>query len=254
MALARLAATALVAGAAWAEGISSAAPAAPHGSAAAAQGQAAGAAKESSASPESIDWMLVKGLLWAWIALVGGTIIYCGALHAVAYMRTIACLNNNTQKYFTLPNYFHSDFRKYLVDSPLFRKRHHREFKLSSAVNMGTLPNRAQMLFLIGYVAASVVLTVIDINWSDPSAKIYSLLVSRTGMMAIMNMIPLFLLAGRNNPLIQLTGITFDTYNLIHRWLGRIVVIEAILHGVFWTVNKIQTKGKSNTLIHFTTF
>jgi predicted ferric reductase len=72
---------------------------------------------------------------------------------------------------------------------------------------------------------------------------ILSQLITRTGFLAIMNMLPLFLLAGRNNPLIRLTGITFDTYNLIHRWLGRIVVVEAIIHGVAWMVNKVAKGG-----------
>ena len=42
--------------------------------------------------------------------------------------------------------------------------------------------------------------------------------------------VPLFLLAGRNNPLIPLLNISFDTYNLIHRWFGRIVILEALAH------------------------
>lgn len=42
----------------------------------------------------------------------------------------------------------------------------------------------------------------------------------------------MFLLAGRNNPLIPLLGISFDTYNLLHRWFGRIVILEAIAHTI----------------------
>ncbi|KIW01171.1 uncharacterized protein PV09_07455 [Verruconis gallopava] len=221
---------------------SSAAPAAAQGSAAPqTAGQASSAEKET--NPEALNWFLIKGLLWAWIGLVGGTMIYCFFLHCLALARTLACLNNEKQKYFSWPLPTHSAFRKYLVDAPLFRKRHHREFRLSSAINVGTLPSRAQTLFLVLYVATSIFLTLFDIDFGAPSSQIYSMLVNRTGMMAIMNMVPLFLLAGRNNPLITLTGITFDTYNLIHRWLGRIVVTEAVLHGTFWIVNKVQTKG-----------
>lgn len=171
--------------------------------------------------------------------------IYCTVLHAIAYMRTVACLNNDKQRYFARPNGLHSLFRKHLVDAPLLRKRHHREFKLSSAINVGTLPSRAQMLFLVLYVGASVLLTIWDIDWSLPNRAIYSALIERTGMLAIVNMVPLFLLAGRNNPLIQLTGITFDTYNLVHRWLGRIVVLEALLHTLFYLLRKIPRDGKS---------
>ena len=171
--------------------------------------------------------------------------IYCAVLHAVAYIRTVACLNNDRQRYFAQPNRLHGLFRKHLVDAPLFRKRHHREFKLSSAVNIGTLPSRAQIGFLLLYVGASVLLTVWDVDWSLPARSIYSALIHRTGMLAIMNMVPLFLLAGRNNPLIKLTGITFDTYNLVHRWLGRIVVLEAVLHGAFYLARKISRMGRA---------
>jgi hypothetical protein len=170
--------------------------------------------------------------------------VYCATLHAVAFFRTAACVNSDKQRYFAQPNSFHATFRKHLADAPLLRKRHHREFKLSSATNIGTLPSRAQMLFLMLYVGASVLLTVWDINWNQERRAIYGALIERTGMLAIMNMVPLFLLAGRNNPLIQLTGITFDTYNLIHRWLGRIVVLEALLHTLFYLMRKIPRDGR----------
>ena len=63
--------------------------------------------------------------------------------------------------------------------------------------------------------------------------------------MAVMNMIPLFLLAGRNNPVIKLTGISFDTMNLVHRWFGRIVILEALAHTICWIAVKVHT-SKSN--------
>jgi predicted ferric reductase len=62
-------------------------------------------------------------------------------------------------------------------------------------------------------------------------------------LVAIMNMLPLWLLASRNNPLVVWTGISFDTYNLVHRWLGRIVVLETLAHGIAWTVKKVKFGG-----------
>lgn len=41
-------------------------------------------------------------------------------------------------------------------------------------------------------------------------------------------------MAGRNNPLINWLNLSFDTFNLLHRWFGRIVVLEAIAHTVAW--------------------
>lgn len=37
-------------------------------------------------------------------------------------------------------------------------------------------------------------------------------------------------MAARNNPLIVMMGLSFDSFNLLHRWFGRIVVIEALVH------------------------
>jgi hypothetical protein len=186
------------------------------------------------------SWFLIKGLLWAWVAMVSSLIVYTSLLFAVRYIRTVSCLNNNTQRYFARPTYWYGKTKRYFIDAPLFRLRHHREFQLSSAINIGTLPNRLQTTFLVGYLAASIALTTYSINWSGPKATIIDQLLKRTGFMAIMNMLPLFLLAGRNNPLIVWCGITFDTYNLIHRWLGRIVVSEAIVHGSMWLYEKTQ--------------
>ena len=56
-------------------------------------------------------------------------------------------------------------------------------------------------------------------------------------------MIPLFILAGRNNPLIPLLRVSFDTYNLLHRWLGRIVVVESIVHISAWATNQVSSDG-----------
>jgi hypothetical protein len=57
----------------------------------------------------------------------------------------------------------------------------------------------------------------------------------RTGMYAVYNMPLLFAFAGRNNILIWLTGSSFETFNVYHRWIGRIVVGEAVVHSVLYT-------------------
>lgn len=200
---------------------------------------------------EERDWALVRGLLWAWLAMIGCLFAYTTSLHFIRYVRTVSCLNNDTQRFFARPTYWFGNMKRHLLDAPLIRARHHREFKLSSALNMGTLPSRLQTLALVSYIVVSVVITCWAISWDKPKAKILSQLTQRTGYLAIVNMVPLFILAGRNNPLIQLTGITFDTYNLIHRWLGRIVVTEAVIHGTAWVVNKVNKGTRSGPLSLF---
>jgi hypothetical protein len=63
-------------------------------------------------------------------------------------------------------------------------------------------------------------------------------------------MVPLFLLAGRNNPFITFCGISFDTFNLIHRWFGRIVVLEAIAHSIAFIAGKVHS-SKENQYFAF---
>lgn len=43
-------------------------------------------------------------------------------------------------------------------------------------------------------------------------------------------------MAARNNPLISWANCSFDTFNLLHRWFGRIVALEAITHTVAFGV------------------
>jgi hypothetical protein len=201
-----------------------------------------GAPKDLTAGRENLDVQHYLGYIW-WIIVVVFA-LYQTVLFFARFVRTVSCLGNETQRYFAMPNFYYARFKKACLDAPLWRTRHHREYKLSSAIGVGTLPSRLQFFFLAGYFATNVGFCFWRIDYSNFS-KGANELISRTGVMAVINMIPLFLLAGRNNPIIKLTGISFDTMNLIHRWFGRIVVLEAIAHTVAWITNKVHTSKSS---------
>ncbi|KAI0386183.1 ferric reductase NAD binding domain-containing protein [Hypomontagnella monticulosa] len=164
------------------------------------------------------------------------------------YIRTVTNLSNDTQRYFVRPSTKFSWIKKNLLYSPLFRKRHNREFQLSSAINVGTLPTRLQFLFLMGYFATNIAFCVIHIPFAASYQDACRQLRNRSGTLATVNMIPLFLMAGRNNPLISLLGISFDTFNLMHRWFGRIVVLEAICHTIAYWAGSASTAGWGTAL------
>lgn len=190
---------------------------------------------------------ICKYTAWTWAAIVGALLVYRWTLYLLRHVRQLANLNHGTssdgrQRYFSMPDENFAMIKRYLIAAPLFRKRHNREFKLSAAMNVGTLPGRLQSLFVAGYFAMNIAFCVVSINWHD-TKSFYDDGRNRTGVLAVLNMIPLFLLAGRNNPLIWLLGISFDTYNLLHRWIGRIVVFEAVAHSVFWMAGKIAVMG-----------
>ncbi len=214
------------------------------GAVAAQQSPAAGSTGQSGSdelTPADIQNRKILGYLgWVWMSLFAAFLAYQLALILIRHVRTIACLNNDTQRFFTTSSPMYGDLKKHVLDAPLFGKRHNREFRLSSAVNIGTLPTRLQTLLLGGYLGMNVAYCVVSIDWSGEKKTVVSALRNRTGILAVLNMLPLFLFAGRNNPLVRTLGISFDTFNLMHRWIGRIVVLESLAHTVAWTINKVD--------------
>ncbi len=174
-------------------------------------------------------------------------------LESVRYVRTLTCLNNPTQHYFSRPSPMFASFKQKLLYAPLFRKRHNREFQLSAAVNIGTLPTRLQLLFLVFYLGTNVAFCVVSIHWDQSLSIVLREFRNRSGILAMVNMIPLFIMAARNNPLIAWLNISFDTFNLLHRWFGRIVILEALVHTGAWTAARVTQTGWSAVLNSFRT-
>lgn len=188
---------------------------------------------------------MMKYIAWTWGAVVAALMVFRWTVRLLNHIRRIANLNTGTvdgqQRYFSIPNDAYAAFKRYILYAPLLKKRHNREFRLSSAVNVGTLPGRLQSFFLLGYAALNIVFTIWNINYFDDAW--YEVAVRRTGILSVLNMIPLFLLAGRNNPLIPLLGVGFNDFNMLHRWIGRISIAEAILHAAFWAYGKVKVFG-----------
>lgn len=131
-------------------------------------------------------------------------------------------------------------FKRHLSYAPLFRHRYHREAHWNS-LRCGSLPSRLQFLLLAGYIGINLVYCIC-LQYTSTAASVAQLR-GRSGHLALVNMLPLVLLAGRNNPLISLLGISFDTMNLIHRWIGRLVVVLAVVHTWAWAVNEESIRG-----------
>lgn len=180
-------------------------------------------------------------------SLVFAIAVYRFALSGVRYLRTITSFNNSTQNYFRVPNPWFSTAKEYVLYAPLFRSRHMRELQLFRRWGMGVLPTRLQTLFLIGLIGMNVGLCVAGIGWSQAGTEVISVhLRNRTGTLAVVNLIPLVIMAGRNNPLIKMLNVSFDTFNMAHRWFGRIMVAEAVAHTVAWAVEKVNTGMNSH--------
>lgn len=221
------------------------APAVAHGAAGGIAARAGGAAAEDSDDAAIINDMLSGYLLLVLGCISAALVIWRLSTGLSRYIRHVSCLTNDTQTYFARAGSKWSWFKKNVQYSPIFSKRHNREFQLSSAINVGTLPTRLQLVFLLGYFSTNVAFCVMGIDFSKPVGASATVFINRTGTLAVANMIPLFLMAGRNNPLLYLLGISFDTFNLLHRWLGRIVALEALAHTLGYLYRTAATKGWS---------
>ena len=143
--------------------------------------------------------------------------------------------------------------KRNILYAPLWKKRHNREYQLSRAYNVGTLPGRFHTVLLSAYVLSNIVACFyLDYSVSN-KGKLVAELRGRSGHLSVLNMLPLFLFAGRNNIFIQILRVSFDTFNLFHRWFGRLVVIEAVIHTIAWAINEhaaVSTASANHSLFH----
>ena len=197
-------------------------------------------------NPADVDNMrFARNLLLILATTVALMAIYRMTIYCVRYIRTLTCLNNDKQLYFTTPTFPFASIKEHLFYAPLFKLRHHQEMQLMRGWSIGILPTRFQSLILTAIIGMNAALCCIGIEWNGTSTAMLNHLRNRTGTLSVVNMIPLVLLASRNNPLIKALNISFDNFNLLHRWFGRIVTVEALVHALAWTINKVNTAGWS---------
>lgn len=196
--------------------------------------------------------MIFKEGLW-WMLGAFGFIILSVRIYQVifAHLRQISAMTveGERQTYWKYAQaHWMPALKQDFMYAPLWRKRHNREIRLSSAMNMGTLPSRMHFVLLALYTASNIVY-MCYLDWANPNK--YSLAAEirgRGGTLAAVNMLPLFLFAGRNNPLISWLKISFDTYNMFHRWLGRLAVFEIFVHMGAWSFVQMASTGWSGLM------
>ncbi|KAL8927233.1 MAG: hypothetical protein Q9208_002409 [Pyrenodesmia sp. 3 TL-2023] len=127
--------------------------------------------------------------------------------------------------------------KKNLIYAPLRNKRHNRNIQMAR-LNMGTIPSRFHTTLLLLYILSNVVYCLFLNYKSCNKSALIAELRGRTGHLAFVNMMPLMVFAGRNNAFIPLLRVSFDTFNIFHRWIGRLVAAESIAHTAAWMAGK----------------
>ena len=142
--------------------------------------------------------------------------------------------------------------KKNIVYAPLGRQRVNRDYSLFNRISLGTLPTRYHTILLVLYVASNIAYCLV-LDYSHDKYKILAELRGRSGIISCFNMIPTVMFALRNNPLIPILGVSYDTFNLLHRWIARICIIQALLHTLCWAINTMAAGGQEQIQLSLST-
>lgn len=124
-------------------------------------------------------------------------------------------------------------FKRHLIYAPLFRQRRAKDIvMLRGKINFGCLPDRVQSIVVVLTLGMNVFLAVWKQPYSSSTVEILTSFNYRLGVLAVANFIPIVITSSVSNPLVQLLDISYNSFNLLHRWLARITVLEIIAHAL----------------------
>ncbi|CAK1361158.1 Ferric/cupric reductase transmembrane component 1 [Cercospora beticola] len=202
-----------------------------------------------------LNYLLANVLVLSFMILLAGTLIYrwIGMIHK--HMRHLFTMGGQRDQRYFMHN--HTKvwpwIKRYVLYAPFWRVRHNREFTLwQKQVTVGTLPSRFHSFLLFVYLASNAGYCA-ALDYTQPSPSVVAEFRGRTGVLAALNMIPTILFALRNNPMIPLLRVPYDTFNLLHRWTARMMVLESILHTIAWGVNAWSAGGSKQLELSLST-
>lgn len=141
-------------------------------------------------------------------------------------------------RYLPFPGPLRSRLSATLNHPALFGVRHRR----SLPANSGYLPTRGQSFFIGFLLLLNLFVCVLDITpgpqpnawYIDSWQQVMGYLSDRAGALAFANVTLMFIFSARNNPLLFITDWSYDTYLLLHRWVGYMAIVQAAVHCLMW--------------------
>ncbi|KAF2769132.1 putative FRE ferric reductase-like transmembrane component [Teratosphaeria nubilosa] len=193
------------------------------------------------------NYLFINILLICFLALLIVTVIFCLVHSANAWLRKLFTMGRLEAHRYWMHNhsFWCPKLKKELLYAPLWKIRHNREIVLNRKhhIDMGCVPGRFHTILLVLYCASNVAY-MLALSWGRANANsVAAELRGRSGSLAAFNLIPTVLFALRNNPLIPLLKVSYDTFNLLHRWCARVVIIEATIHTICWGANALTAGG-----------
>ncbi|EME83870.1 uncharacterized protein MYCFIDRAFT_115437, partial [Pseudocercospora fijiensis CIRAD86] len=139
--------------------------------------------------------------------------------------------------------------RKSLILPPTFRKH-----QSEAVARSFTIPPRLESVILALYVVMNFIMCFPGYNlfignqyYPTYKLQLARYVADRTGFLSIAQLPMVWVFAARNDPFMWLTGWSFATYNLFHRWIARIAVVHAIIHSIAYTVFDFYSTGDASS-------
>lgn len=173
------------------------------------------------------------------IALLGywGFVVLCAMIMNLMRFKFSQILDKITTRWV-------DSVRKYLTLPATVNEKHGVPIRI---LNMFTIsaPVRGQSIIILVYVILNVLAGSLFYNVNEPIRRETMLryVGIRTGIISFTQLPLMMLFACRNNPFIYITGWSYHTFNLYHHWVGRMVAIHALVHGVVLTVMAVMDKS-----------
>ncbi|KAJ5648628.1 Riboflavin synthase-like beta-barrel [Penicillium lividum] len=178
--------------------------------------------------------------------VVGGLItllfVYRTVIRVRNRRREKLALQGDDQTQLSMTHGTIAGIKKHLLYAPLWGSRHSREFRFLR-LHMGSMPLRLEVILLAVYLSLNIIFVFVSVDWWEGYSKKMFQLKYAAGHLAVMNTPGLVLSAGRNNPLVMMLGISFDTFNFMHRWVGRVIAANAVIHMSAVLANQAYMNG-----------
>lgn len=138
-------------------------------------------------------------------------------------------------------------FVKHIYLPAMFGETHTGSTTLHDSIPPVSLPLRGQAICMFVYFALNIILGMLAYtSWIRPYyTPIFA--AKQWGFFAVLNSLFLVLHAGRASPLLWLTNMSFSTAMFVHRWLGRLIVLESSIHSVMHFYLYIEEEGYTTT-------
>ncbi|CAI4036654.1 hypothetical protein SMKI_15G5050 [Saccharomyces mikatae IFO 1815] len=179
------------------------------------------------------------------------TMLFAGILHYMNYTPFKVVL-------------FKQRFVRYLrgyFTLPTLAGKHASDFSYLK-VFTGYLPTRFEGVIIIGYLVLHTVFLAYgyeydpyNIIFKSHKVQVSRFVGDRSGVLSFAHFPLIVLFAGRNNFLEYISGLKYTSFIMFHKWLGRIMFLDAMIHGAAYTnytvANNTWKRSKEATYWQF---